>query len=132
MRWLGLALVLAAPGCNARRGLDVPARGVESVDVLVPDRPGREQQIARTSDAAAIGPFLGALREARETGDHKCASTARVVIRPRQGPPVDVEVLPGHDDRFYEYRHDGRIDRTPRPGMLVALGRLGLSDPPLR
>lgn len=131
MRRIWLTLALAVPGCTTRSGIDVPARGVESTEVRVPGNTGPEQTIARSNDLDAISAFLGALRRAKESGDHKCASTARVLIRRKQEPTIDIELLPGHDPRFYEYRHDGHIYRTPRPGMLAALKRLGLTDPPL-
>ena len=126
VRWLGrhLALVVVSVVVLVPLGLGLDwwflpnrptrdARKVESVNIRLGKYkensdfgPGYEQEPAEvtTDDPALIQPLLAVFRRAKRGEEHKCASSGTVTIRRADGDVEELHILPGHDERYYEYR----------------------------
>jgi hypothetical protein len=135
VRWLGrhpglvvLSLVVLVP---LALGLDwwflpnrptLNAGKVESITVTLPKYdpnpgyPGHGQEAATitTDDPALIQPLLDVFRRAKRGEEHKCGSSGTITIRRKDGDVEELHILPGHDERYYEYRFGGRMNRVSR------------------
>jgi hypothetical protein len=92
--------------------------------------PGYEQEPAQvtTDDPALIQPLLDAFRTAKRGEQHNCGDSGVITVRRTDGIVEEVLILPGHDERYYEYRLGSRINRIDRGPFLEALKALGLSS----
>lgn len=77
------------------------------------------------------GELIDVLSTGRESPDHKCADTGRILIKLRDGSELHYGTLSGHNERFYEFRaYDERrykLYRVPRERMASALKKLGIA-----
>jgi len=90
--------------------------------------PGYEQKPTEVTvdDPALIQSLLDTFRTATRGKEHKCANSGVIAIRLKDGTVENVLILPGHDERYYEYRLNSRISRVDREPFLAALKALGL------
>jgi hypothetical protein len=92
--------------------------------------PGYEQKRTDVTidDPALIQPLLDVFRTAKRGKEHNCGNSAVILIQRKDGMVEEVFLLPGHDERYYEYRLDSRISRVDREPFLSALKALGLEE----
>ena len=90
--------------------------------------PGYEQMRSEVTigDRDLMQPLLDAFRTATRGEQHNCGNSGVILIRRKDGTDDEVFILPGHDERYYEYRLDSRICRVDREPFLAALKALGL------
>jgi len=98
--------------------------------------PGRQTQAKMTTaDRDKIEALAAVLRMGKPTGDHKCAGTGTLTFRMNDGSSSRIELLAGHDRRYYEFRAGSggtygvyRVDRQPMWRATSGLGA-GSLDP---
>jgi hypothetical protein len=90
--------------------------------------PGYEQTVAKITidDPALMQQLLDAFGTAKRGNEHNCGNSGVIAIRRKDGTIEEVFILPGHDERYYEYRLNSRINRVDRERFLAALKVLGL------
>lgn len=87
--------------------------------------------VTKSADKEAIRKFLALFPTASRASEHKCASDVNVQIQKKDGTTIEVRFLPGHDEEFYEYRYESRINRVKRKLFLDAMRKLGVKLLPL-
>lgn len=98
--------------------------------------PGYAQKEAEVSitDEDQIRALLEVFDTAKRASEHHCASSGSITIHKKNGSVETVEILPGHDPAFYEYRMGNRINRVDRDQLLAALKAAGIegvkTEPP--
>lgn len=145
IRWALIAFVVLIPCGPIALGLDwwflpnrptLNAARVESVTIQLREfkpesshGPGWEQDPVEVTinDPALIQPLLDVFRQAKRAEEHKCGNSGTITIRRTNGDVEEVRILPGHDERYYEYRLGSRINRVPREPFLAALRGMGLT-----
>ena len=80
------------------------------------------------TDPQLIQRFLDVFKTAKRGSEHNCGSYADIVIQLADGSTEILSILPGHDDRYYEYRFESRISKVDRSRFLEALAAMGISD----
>ena len=92
--------------------------------------PGYQQEVAKvtTEDPAVIQPLLDVFRTAIRGEQHNCGNSGVIEIRRTDGTVEELYILPGHDDRYYEYRMGSRMNRVDREPFLAALRAAGLNN----
>jgi hypothetical protein len=85
-----------------------------------------------SSDTEAIAELVKIVKSGQETSDHKCSSRGSIRINSDRGQFLDFWFLPGHNDDYYEFRHNQKIYRVPRTSFVDAMKRLGVRDLPLQ
>lgn len=80
----------------------------------------------RIADRTQIQAVLDVFSRAERGSEHKCGASGTVTIYRADGGSEVLDILPGHDPAFYEYRYAGRINRVERVGFLSALQALGV------
>jgi hypothetical protein len=83
---------------------------------------------ASTTDPELIREFLAAIRTAKRAEEHKCPDSGTVLIHRNDGVVEEFSILPGHDERYYEYRLGSRINKMDREPFLSALRKLGITS----
>ena len=146
-RWLvdaatvaGSALLVALAFVLLRRDdpPPVPPPGsVASVDVDLAAIPERQSAFATTSvDGPRVEALAAVARAGKAAEDHKCSDSGSLTFHQKDGSVVVLNLLAGHDRRYYEFRTTGvqdgiyRVDRAPLQQALSALGA-GPLDPGL-
>lgn len=87
--------------------------------------------VTKSTDKHAIEAILKVVSSAERTSDHKCGSSVKVQIQNNDGTQTALRFLPGHDEKFYEYRYESRINRVDREQFLSAMRLLGVKKLPL-
>jgi hypothetical protein len=74
--------------------------------------------------------LINVLNSGRETKDHKCIDTGRIVLKLRDKRELHYGTLSGHDWNYYEFRAYGdrgyKVYRVAREEMAAALQKMGL------
>jgi hypothetical protein len=110
----------------------IDADQVESIEVT--NQPGIAEPSlpVRSTDLETIRDFLASIQRAEKTEDHKCPSLLQVMVVSKSEKHLKILLLPGHKDRYYEFREPGvGIYRVPREPFIAALRKLGLKHVPL-
>jgi hypothetical protein len=85
---------------------------------------------ASTGDPTKIKALTEVLRTGIPTEDHKCGNGGRMTFRFASGKKLELGILAGHDELYYEYRvysndHDGySMFRVDREQFLAALANI--------
>jgi hypothetical protein len=88
---------------------------------------------AETASPDHIPSLLHVLRERTETEPHTCVAVGRLTFDLAGGNVITLEILPGYDDRFLEYRDDrGHYYRINRSAFVAALWSLGIPPDTLK
>ncbi len=129
---IGLLLFVMI-GCSKSNTISIDADDVESIEITG-DRGSADPSLpVRSTDPEAIRDFLASIRKAEKTEEHKCASVLQVIVVRKSEKHLKMLLLPGHEDRYYEFREPGAgIFRVPREPFITALRKLGVKDVPLR
>jgi hypothetical protein len=80
------------------------------------------------SDPEVIQRFLDVFKTAQRGSEHKCGGYAEIEIRLTDGTTETLSILPGHNERYYEYRFGSRINKVDRTRFLEALAAMGVTD----
>src|SRR5919201_2476309 len=105
------------------------AASVQSVEVRFGPIPQvQTRPPIRSTDQDAIAALVEVIRSAEETRDHRWGPQGTIVIRVPLGKPLVLEILPGHQGAYYEYRYGRKIYRVARPAILEAMRKLGVED----
>jgi hypothetical protein len=114
-------------GCGAGDVASLRPEDVDRIEVapLGWDERQPEPPAVRTTDPAAIKAVLEALRPAGEAPMHKCGPRGQLVVVKRSGRRVVLWLLPGHDERYYEYGGQGKALRVDRERFQAAMKLLG-------
>ncbi len=107
------------------------ARRVRQVEVQLEPWGGETtiRPVTATEDRHTIDGLMAVVRSAEETHDHKCGSRGIVTFRQANGLPVQVRFLPGHHEKWYEFRTGDKVYRAPRGEFVTALRRVGVEVP---
>jgi len=72
-----------------------------------------DPEIFRLASQTEIASMMELLRSGRANEDHKCPDVGRLQLN-YPNKSITLTLLPGHDERFYEFRHDGnyQVDRA--------------------
>lgn len=118
-----------------RRGDDISTWRVEDVDsvqvrMFASNLPFPEPVSSR--DPQVIREFLNALRPLGKAPEHKCMPVGTLLVAQKTGRRIEVYILPGHDEKFYEYGgmkwpHFYRADRAK---FVAAMKKLGVEKMP--
>jgi len=92
--------------------------------------PGQQPIPKTTTNKARIDEFLHAMDDSVPTSDHKCAGRAVVFLK-SAAREYKVEVLPGPNELFYEFRYEGKIYKVDRRRFSKALEEIGIAPVPL-
>jgi hypothetical protein len=114
----------------------LPSGSVASVEIVYDPITERQTAFASTSvDARKIEALAAAVRRARRVEEHKCSTTGKLMFRKKDGWTVGLDLLAGHNRRYYEFRVNAgaepgtyQVDRQPLQQALSALGA-GPLDP---
>jgi hypothetical protein len=85
----------------------------------------------QSSERQAIEALIDVLNTGERTMKHLCASMGGIVFEQPDGCTFVLEILPGHDPAYYEFRHEGVPYRVDRGAFIAALKRLGCKGIPL-
>jgi len=87
-----------------------------------------ERPTFTTEKESTIAALLASFQTSRRTMDHRCLSVATLRIVHRTGPVDELEILPGHDSQYYEYRYNGKLYRVPRQEFVRACELIGIEN----
>lgn len=114
-----------------------PPGAVASVEVDLVAIPERQSEFKTTSaDGPRIEALAAVARAGKAVQDHKCPESGSLTFHQTDGSAVVLNLLAGHDRRYYEFRTTGveygvyRVDRLLLQQALSALGT-GPLDPGL-
>jgi hypothetical protein len=102
----------------------------ESIEIRPLEMEGAVPAPVQSTDRGAIRSLLQLIGTAKPAREHECAPVARVTISGKSGDIAILDILPGHDAGFYEFRRNHQIYRVPRPDFLVAMKKLGIENVP--
>jgi hypothetical protein len=108
------------------------AEKVESIEVRLwafpnhlPPECHQDAAEITTSDPSMIRGFLDTFRSAHRASEHGCVNSGTVRVLLKDGTAEEFAILPGHEEAYYEYRFDGKINRIDREPFLAALRAIG-------
>ena len=88
---------------------------------------------AETASHDHIQSLLQVLRERTETEPHACVAVGRLTFDLAGGNAITLEILPGHDDKFLEYRDvRGHYYRINRSAFAAAISQVGIPPDTLK
>ena len=88
---------------------------------------------AETASPDHIPSLLHVLCERTETEPHTCVAVGRLNLDLAGVHAITLEILPGHDDQFLEYRDDrGHYYRINRSAFSAAITPIGLPSNALK
>ncbi len=101
---------------------------VDSVEIELFEWESQQAANVKSADASGIERLLSVIATAERTDDHKCGPVGTVTFKLKKGPAQEISVLPGHDDRYYEFRYERKIHRVDRDEFLEALRSVGVTS----
>lgn len=109
------------------------SREIATVDVNVYPLADRQAAHVSTAEQPKIEALAQVLRSGTLVEDHKCGDTGRISFHFTDGHALELGILAGHDDRFYEYRlyapsGDYSVFHVDRRPFLTAVANLGLPE----
>ncbi|MDH3284299.1 MAG: hypothetical protein OEQ13_06125 [Acidobacteriota bacterium] len=139
-------VILAAVACTLESGAipsvgspgstpDLPLGEIASVEVTMQDRRDPESfETVSSTDAGEIEALAAVVRRAEISEDHKCRNEGTILFRMRDGGVVELGMLAGHEEGYYQYRYydsgEGyEVFRVDRNALFDALETLGVRMP---
>lgn len=132
--FLGLVVFLmAGDGTSATtRTLPgaLPLEGITFITITNTTFKAEEDSwLVRCEDQGLIEKLAVVIREGKPSRDHKCSDIGIITFHFKQGKTVQLGILPGHDEKFYQFRlrEDGEysIYQADRSVFLDALEAVG-------
>jgi len=84
-----------------------------------------EGSFANTEQLSALKQLF--MEEGLSHSDHKCASLGHFKFVTSEGIKT-IEILPGHDEDYYEFRYDKKAYRIDRGKYISALKKLSIPE----
>ena len=87
---------------------------------------GRATASAEVSDPLAIRRLTQMLNRGVFTEPHPCTDIGQLILKRGDRSQLLIEILPGHDADFFEYRYGGAYRRVSRADFLDAVAAFGV------
>jgi hypothetical protein len=87
---------------------------------------GRAVAKAEESDAIAVRRLTQMLDRGTSTEPHSCVNIGHLSLKRADGSQFSLEILPGHDARFFEYRYGGVYRRIDRSDFMQSVAPFGV------
>ena len=108
-------------------------RDVSAVEIKRDDRDEKGKPISDANiivdDQQAIAALLQVVHSAQETEEHKCGHRGTITLKLRNGEKPVLEYLPGHNDKFYEFRYNRKIYKVSREKFIEVMGKFDVKVP---
>jgi len=132
--WLGLVtFLLAGDGTSATTVTlpdAIPLKGITLITITnITFKAEEDTWAVKCEDQDLIKKLVLVLQGGQPSQDHKCRDLAAITIQFEGGKNVKLGILPGHDEKLYQYRlhSDGAyaIFQVGRSEFLEALEAVG-------
>jgi len=125
-----LLICLAALGCSEKSPtlVNLPDAAGKSLRLEIYPSPDGKRPAAsfNVTEPKSVNAILGILWQGVEQTDHKCADIGQAKITFADEQTVTIEILPGHETEYYEFRYQRKNHRVPRNAFLAALEKAGI------
>lgn len=133
---VAIVLILVAAGLDKqweRAAIRADLDGLSGSNIVAMDfgvGRGRDGWVSalRSTDSGKIELVLDALKASTFTSDHNCPPIVTLELVMKSDDPYEFYLLPGHEERFYEFRFRDEIYRVDRGAFLAALVHVGLAE----
>jgi len=107
--WLGLvAFLMAGDSSSATTGTlpdALPLEGITFITITNRTFKAEEESwLVKCEDQGLIEKLAVVIREGKPSQDHKCSDIGTITFHLKQGKTVQLGILPGHDEDFYQFR----------------------------